>query len=195
MRLLTGPYSSNIFFKITVLAFLFILPCHPAGAQDATISDLAAVNSDTHLLVYLTVKDCFTEEMLTGVHNGIPATFTFFVNIYETREMWPDKKIFSYSFDRTLSFDNLKEQYTVTSSANNRSITTETLSEAKLLLAEVADLKTAQLDHFKPDTLYRIEVKAKLEKKTLPWYYQYLFPFSSLWDFETGWATLEFSIN
>jgi hypothetical protein len=195
MRLLTGPHSSIIFFKITVLALLFIFPCHPARAQDATISDLAAVNSDTHLLVYLTVKDCFTEEMLTGVHNGIPATFTYLVDIYETRKMWPDKKIFSYSFDRTLSFDNLKEQYTVISSEKNRSLTTENLSEAKQLIAEVVDLKTAQLDHFKPDTLYRIEVKAKLEKKTLPWYYQYLFPFSSLWDFETGWATLEFSIN
>lgn len=187
----------RLFFTLNtiLLIVLLVFPLPEARAQDVSVSDLAVVNSDSHLLVYLTVRDCFTDEIMTGIHNGIPATFTYYVEIYESRKMWPDKKVFSYSFDRTLSFDNLKELYTVVSTDSGRSTTTEKLADAKQLMAEVTDLRTASLDIFKQDRSYHIKIKAKLEKKTLPWYYQYLFPFSSFWDFETDWKTLVFSIT
>jgi len=47
------------------------------------------------------------------------------------------------------------------------------------------------LKEIAPNSSYVIKVKAKLARKTLPLYFHYLIPFTSLWDFETKWHELK----
>jgi hypothetical protein len=183
--------------KGPLLILLFLLCVVLAGpgsvlAKEASIADLVVSNSDTDLLLYLTVRDCFTAEMETGLHNGIPATFTFYVDLYQTRNAWPDRKIVSHVFDRTLTYDNLKEEYSIISSTNNKNATTQSLDQAKTLMSQVMDFNVIDLNRLDTEASYRLRVKVKLAKKTLPLYFHYLIPFSSLWDFETDWYTIEF---
>jgi hypothetical protein len=175
-----------------LLSFLNLVIPRPLAAQEAMITDFTVSNSDTHLLLYLTVTDCFTEEMETGLHNGIPATFTYYVELYKTRKTWPDRKLASHVFYRTLTYDNLKEEYSIISSTNNKIATTQLLSQAKTLMAEVTDFKAVDINQLEANASYKLQVKVKLARKTLPLYFHYLIPFSSLWDFETDWRTLSF---
>ena len=48
------------------------------------------------------------------------------------------------------------------------------------------------MEEIDPDSSYIINVKTKLARKTLPLYFHYLIPFTSLWDFETDWYTIDF---
>ena len=50
--------------------------------QEAAITDFTAANSETHLLIYLTVTNWLTQEMESAIHNGIPITFAFSVDLY-----------------------------------------------------------------------------------------------------------------
>ena len=69
---------------------------------------------------------------------------------------------------------------------------TSSLEEAKNLMAEINDFQFYSIDQLDTETSYKVKVKAKLAKKTLPLYFHYLIPFSSLWDFETDWYELIF---
>jgi hypothetical protein len=189
--------TCNSYKRLLLTLLLLVLTCVTgpgnASGREASIEDMFVTNSDSDLLLYLTVRDCFTKEMETGLHNGIPATFTFFVDLYQTRNAWPDRKIVSHVFNRTLTFDNLKEEYTIISSTNNNNATTQSLSRAKIRMSELSDFSVVNLQRLEADATYKLRVKVKLAKKTLPLYFHYLIPFSSLWDFETDWHIVQFN--
>jgi len=167
-----------------------LLQPHTLYAQEATITDFTVSNSDTQLLLYLTVTDCFTDDMESAIHNGIPATFTYYVDIYRERPNWPDKKIRKYEFDHIIEYDSLKKEYRIKRDDKNDSKMTTSTDEAKMLMSEVNGFEILPLAEIDPDSTYKIKVKAKLARKTLPLYFHYLIPFASLWDFETEWHEL-----
>ena len=177
---------------LLLLLFLFsgVFQARQLYAQEATITEFTVSNSNDQLTLYLTVDNCFTDEMLAAVHNGIPITFTFYVNIYRERSGWFDKKIREYQFNHTMKYDNLKKEYTVHREENGDSRSTSSLDAAKLIMAEINGLDVLPLKEIDPHESYRIEAKAKLARKSLPLYFHYLIPFTSLWDFETDWHQL-----
>lgn len=177
---------------LLLLLFLFsvIFQARQLYAQEATITEFTVSNSNDQLTLYLTVNNCFTDEMLAAVHNGIPITFTFYVNIYRERSGWFDKKIREYQFNHTMKYDSLKKEYTVQREENGDSRSTSSLDEAKLIMAEINGFDVLPLKEIAPHEIYRIEAKAKLARKSLPLYFHYLIPFTSLWDFETDWHQL-----
>ena len=181
-------YSLLLPFFICLLANL--LQARTLYAQDATIKDFTVSNSDTQLSLYLTVTDCFTDDMEVAIHNGIPATFTYYVDIYRKRSNWPDKKIRKYEFNHILEFDSLKKEYRIQRDEKNDSKLTTSLDEAKVLMSEINGFKMLPLEEIDSKASYIIKVKAKLARKTLPLYFHYLIPFTSLWDFETEWHEL-----
>jgi hypothetical protein len=182
----------RILLLLTLIIWVGLTSPRYGLAAEATIKDFFVNNSDTHILLYLTVINCFTEEMETGIENGIPATFTYTIELYQKRNNWPDKKIISHVLHRTLAYDNLKEEYAIVSSANNTTITTPSLNQAKGLMTEISGFPVVGISRLQRNTTYKLRVKVKLAKKTLPLYFHYLIPFSSLWDFDTNWHTIEF---
>jgi hypothetical protein len=183
---------SNLFYAVLFfILFTIFKPVH-IQAQEATIEDFTVSNSESQLLLYLTVKDCFTDEMETAIHNGIPATFTFYVDLYQMRKTWPDKKIASLNFNHIMGYDSLKKEYKIQRTEKNGHKMTSSLEEAKNLMSEINDFQFYSIDQLDTETSYKVKVKAKLAKKTLPLYFHYLIPFSSLWDFETDWHELIF---
>ena len=182
----------KLFYPVLFFVVVTVFQPLQLQAQEATITDFTVSNSESQLLLYLTVKDCFTDEMETAIHNGIPATFTFYVDLYQLRKAWPDKKIASVNFNHIMDYDSLKKEYKIQRSEKNDHKLTSSLEEAKKLMSEINDFQFYPMDQLNAETSYKIKVKAKLAKKTLPLYFHYLIPFSSLWDFETGWHELIF---
>lgn len=188
----TQPAGNRLFLAVLICLLTGFSAPAPLRAEEAFIKDIIVTNSDTHLLLYLTVKNCFTGEMENGISKGIPATFTYYVDLYENRRRWPDRKIASLAFNRSLSYDNLKEEYRIDYQEKNKLVVVSSLAEAKTQMAEINGLNVIRLTDLDRNSTYRIMVKAKLAKKTLPLYFHYLIPITSLWDFETDWHTLEF---
>lgn len=199
IRQKTGRFSINILYKkmrTLLILLLSLTACladpRPLLAQKATIEDIIITNSDSEVLVYFSVADCMTDEILDGVHNGIPATFTFYIDLQMIRNAWPDHELASHTFSHTLTYDSLKEEYHVFLSEKNKEKITTSLEEAKKLMTEANGFKTTKLAELLPDRTYQLMVKVKLAEKTLPLYFHYLIPFSSLWDIETDWYTRQF---
>ena len=186
--------SRHFFCSLPLLLFLclfsILLQARTLYAQEATITDFTVSNSDSQLLLYLTVTDCFTDDMESAIHNGIPATFTYYVEIYRKRSNWPDKKISKYEFNHIMEYDSLKKEYRIQRDEKDDSKVTTSPDEAKMIMSEINGFKMLSLAEIDHQSSYIIRVKATLARKTLPLYFHYLIPFTSLWDFETEWHEL-----
>lgn len=156
-------------------------------------TDVIVTTSDTHLLFFGELKNSLTPQMIEGLHSGIPLTFTFFVELEKVLSNWPDKEITSIEFNHSLSYDTLKQLYTIeTEELSKKSHTVKTLEEALPLINEINGLKIVELEALEPDQTYRLRVKADLHKKTLPFKLRSVVPFVSWWDLNTDWHSIEF---
>ena len=187
MRLLTKKNMGIL------LCIVIMLQPAMVYAQDATLKNIIVTNTRDDLLIYLTVEGAFRENMETAISSGVPATFSFFVNLYQTRSFWFDKNITELEILHTIKYDTLKTEYVVERSwdGNNQRVL-KSFGEAKKLMAEIDSLKVVELNRLEKGNQYQIRAKAKLSKLTLPFYLHYVLFFVSLWDFDTDWYTIDF---
>ena len=165
----------------------------PAWSDEARLTDIVVTNTRDDILIYFTVRDCFTEEMNRAIENGINTTFTFFVRLYEIRDFSLDKMIADLKVSHDVQYDNLKKIYKVRlSERNDKPIFVQDFNEAKELMSEIVELRVAELSNLRRGARYKVCMMAELDTVRLPFYLHYVFFFLSLWDFETDWYTVEF---
>jgi hypothetical protein len=186
-------------FNIRLLllcGFLLLAPpCQPLAAakETAEIKDIIVTTSEVDLLLFATVKNGFTQEMLDGVNSGIPIVFAYQMKLVKTGGNWLDTTLVEATVTHTLTFDETNKLYSVAfSDQKDKIVTTQDLEEAKQLMAELNGVKVIALTQLIPDAPYAIHFKVTLKKGSLPLGMHRLLPFSALWDFETDWRTIEF---
>ena len=187
----------KLFFLLLPLTlFIFLHTAHAENKQnkDVHFSDLIITTSKTHLLLFGLVNNGITEEMLQGLHNGIPIQFTFFVELNKKEKHWSDLQLTSLQFQHKLTYDTLQENYRL--ETNEKGPKTEIfpqLTNALKAMNEINGLQVLELSKLIPDSSYQLRIKAELYKKTLPLKLNYIVPFASWWDLETDWHTIEFT--
>ncbi len=165
-----------------------------SDGQQATIKELTATTTERSLIVFATLADNFTAEMIEVLHSGLALHFSFFVELYKTTENWPDELIASRNFQHIMAFDTLKESYKVTLEEENNKVTSfRSLLEAQKLINEINGVKIIDLQQLLPDHTYKLSIRAELYQKTLPLSLHNILPFLSWWDVETEWHTITFT--
>ena len=178
---------------VLLLAILFLSMYGLAMAKDAKLTNIIVTNTRDDLLVYLSVEGAFTETMEDAVKRGVPASFSFFINLYRTRGIWFDKKMAGLTVTHTIKYNSLKKEYAVSRSWDSNSpVVVQSFDAAKQLMTEIDSLKVIALERLEKGKQYQIQAKAKLSRVTLPYYLHYVLFFLSLWDFETDWYTIDF---
>jgi hypothetical protein len=183
--------------NIIMAGFLFLalmsVNTSAYGKDDASIYDMAVMNSEENLLLYFRLKDAFTEEMEKGIESGIPITFTFYITLFQDKAGFAKKKIISFDFNHALSYDTLKEEYSIKfDEQDERVVMVRDLEEAKKLMSEVNDLLVIDLASILSENQYTIRAKVRLGKKILPLNFHYIIPFRNFLEFNTEWAELKF---
>ncbi|NLX19145.1 MAG: DUF4390 domain-containing protein [Desulfobulbus sp.] len=178
----------------TCLALLF-LASSTFAKQDSSpeIKDIIVTTSETDLLLFATVKNGFTGRMLEDLENGIPIEFVYQLELVMTGNRFFDTTLVESTITHTLLYDETAKIYRITfSEAPDRPLSTTDLSEAKQLMAELNGVKIIPLKKLVLDAPYAIHFKVTLQKGALPLGMHRFLPFSSLWNFETDWRTIEF---
>lgn len=188
-------YTITLSFCILFLITTLPVVCFSKVSSDrkATLKELTATTSETHLIVFGTLENSFNSEMIEILHSGIPIRFSFFIELYKTAENWPKEQIVTYNFHHVMTFDTLKENYRVTlEEDNNKILPFKSLFEAQKVINEINGARIVELDQLIPNNSYLLKVRAELHQKTLPMSLQSIFPFLSWWDNETDWHSIEF---
>ncbi|MFH2219580.1 MAG: DUF4390 domain-containing protein [Pseudomonadota bacterium] len=177
---------------ITLLSFLFLFQSL-AYAQEPKLTNIIVTNTRDDLLIYLNVEGAFTEKMKSAVLSGVPTTFSFFITLYISRNLWADKEIADIKVTHAIKYDTLKKEFVVSRSwGNDEPSATQSFEEAQQLMTQIDSLKVAPLSLLEKGRPYQIRAKAELSKVTLPFYLHYVLFFVSLWDFETELAVIDF---
>ena len=191
----SDPFPRNRSKTVLVMIFLvayFVIT--PVRAEEARLTDIVATSTSEHLLLYFRVTDCFTNEMIIAIENGINTTFTFFIGLYEVRDLQLDEDIAELKVTHSIVYDNLKKVYKVRlSERHNKMILVEDFREAKNLMSRIEGVKLTDLNTLQKGTRYEIRMMAELDKIRLPLYLDYVLFFLSLWDFETDWYKVNFT--
>jgi hypothetical protein len=178
---------------LLVVPLLIIQLSLQADAAKASLTDIVVSNTGEDLVVDFRVIDCFSEDMNKAIDSGIDTTFTFFVKIYEKRDLWKDRKIDSIKVSHTIRYDILKKHYELTLSEKGPdTIIVKDFEKAKEMLASIEGLKATSISNLQTDKRYRLWMMAELDKIRLPLHLHYVFFFLSLWDFETDWYIYDF---
>ncbi len=189
--------SLRMFAGLLLLVSALVLPVSKAAvlaAEGARIEELAVINSERDLLFYCVLRDAFSPEMEQGVKNGIPVSFNFFVELYQARGGGGERKVINRAFTHTMTYDSLKEQFTVELEEHGAlALSFHELEEARSAMNRVNDFHLVELAAMEKGSGYVVRVRARLAKKDLPLNFQYIMPFGQLWTFETDWKSLAFS--
>lgn len=189
----------KVFLFVFIFAALFALSSRhtisvAANEEEPGFSEITVTSSSSHLLFFAQLNNSFTEEMIAGLHSGLPLKFTFFVELAPTAAGWSSAQSRSLATNHIVQYDTLKETYTVEiEESGKRFHTFETLQEAKEAANDINGLRIAELSALQPDTSYSIRVRADLFKKTLPMGLHRFIPFISWWDITTDWFSITFT--
>ncbi len=160
----------------------------------AALDDIVVTNTRDSLLVYFTVSNCFTDEIIEAIENGIPTSFLFFIKLYEKKDMWFDREVASLTVNHEITYDNLRKVYTVRRSSNGEERVTHAsgFEEARKLMSEIVGVNLADLSALDKGKKYRVSMMAQLDKVELPFALHHILFFVKLWDFETPWYNIDF---
>ena len=187
------PLLIKLISLCSVLVLLYPSLLLATNEHSPEIKDIIVTTSDNDLLLFATVKNCFTQDMLDGVRNGIPVVFTYQLKLVKTSNNWIDTSLVEEAVTHTMTFDQSKKEYHIAfSHQDGKDVATADLEQAKQLMAELNGIKVIALSQLVAAAPYAIHFKVTLKKGSLPLGMHRLIPFSSLWDFETDWRTIEF---
>ena len=179
--------SQNIWLIGGIAFFLVLIFPLSAFCQRAAIKNVQVKGGSEVWKISFDVENCFTEKMEEAVQSGIRTTFTFYVNLYQKRSWWKDRKVASAEFRHTVQYHPIQKVFQVRLGEGQTYRVASSMEEAKKLMSEVRELEIRSSSPFDPGVPGYFRIKAELDPVRLPLHLEYLFFFVSLWDFETDW--------
>lgn len=182
------PCLIHLWVILMALSCLIAPPTSQA-ADEPFIQRVIVTNTTTDLLVYFDVDGAFaSEEIRQAVFAGIPTTFTYQIELIETRRVRRDATIIRLEVKRTIKYDPVAQKFTVTDRGHSgETTTTNDWSWAQQLMTDVSGLRIIPLAAIERGATYRLRIRALIHKPKLPPVLSLIFFFVPLGDIETEW--------
>lgn len=169
------------------------LPTTPALEAVANVLRIEPVVIDGQLSMDIDTDLSLNGTMRQALERGLPLFFSLDVQISQPRWWWLNKELVDITLTRRLSFNNLTQQWRV--STGDLSITLLSFEEALSALRRVRNWPVALSDRFNPDTTYKGRVRIRLDTTQLARPLQ-LDPVNrNDWALSSPWKAFEFMIR
>ena len=197
-----APYVFEIMKKLFVIIVCCIgisfsgFHVSTATAKNiAEIVDIEIAQDPDYLKVSFSIRDCFTPSLEEAIQSGVPTTFRILVVLEKPGALFFSTQVLDVVLEHTIKYDYLKNEYHVQLPENpDATLVTKDFIEARRWMSTVKDLPLIPLWRLQKDQVYQLRIKAELSKVELPLFFRYIFFFVSLWDFETDWQNVTFSL-
>jgi len=172
-------------FVVALIIIASLVTGGVAISKEASIEDLT-IELNGQIEVSFHVADCCTEKLGEAIRSGVPTTFTFRMNLYLERNLWPDKKLASLKFKHRIKYDNITKEYQFQLEESEHNLSVKDFEKAKEVMAKVNGAKLMPKQYY-------LDVKAEIDPVRLPFGLEHIFFFLSFWDVETDWLRYEFT--
>ena len=181
-----------IFIFIMTVSFVFCTNLF--ASETAVIANVQLTNTRDDLITYFKVENAFTDKICEAVLKGVPASFLFYIKLDQVTKNLMNNEVEDYKMTSTLKYNALKKEFLVSRPwKNEKPFITDSFEEAKKIMTGIDNLEITKLTNLVKGEQYKLKLKAKLDKVTLPWYLHYIFFFVAFWDFETDWHITKFT--
>jgi hypothetical protein len=183
----SGSRRTKILHRFWILGGVFYFAAGLTAAQAAEVSDLVINSTQDHLLVSVKIRDVIAGEVNASVAAEVSATIIFSIALYEVKPFWFDKNIAHHAATNTIKHHPEKNDYRLLRSWDSGPpLAVDSLNEARLLMAEVNNLKLMPLAGLEKGRDYQIRVQAVCQDKNA-------YIFSPSGCFKTDWHTVDFT--
>jgi hypothetical protein len=189
---------SSIVHKLILCltAILVAFPCFSALAKDrADIVELAVDKRGKDLEVSFRLENCFTPKMEEAIQNGVQTTFRILVAVEKPAMLLIKSQVVDFTLEHTIKYNRLNNEFQISLPEHpGKTLVTRDFNEAKRWMSTVENLPIIPTCWLRQDQEYCVKVKAELSKVELPLFFRYIFFWVALWDFETDWQKVNFSM-
>lgn len=173
--------------RFWILCGIFCLFAGLTVAHGAEISDLVMNTDQGYLMLSVKIRDVIAGEVNAAPDAEESATIIFSIALYEVKPFWFDKKIAHHTATNTIKHHPLKKEYSLLRSWDSGPpLVVDSLNQARLLVAEVNNLKLIPLAGLEKGCNYQVRVQAVCQDKNA-------YIFSSSGCFKTDWQTVDFT--
>lgn len=182
-----------------VLLSILVMLAPPAwGQQRPTLHELVLTYTDQEVLLYLSLKGGFHQELMEAIESGIPITITYYMKLYRKRGLWFDEEVLSKTIKHIVKYDALKKQYRV-SEINGLFSSIKLTKDEPTMIRWMSEIEGQPLIPFhllQPDEAYYVKAMADLKAVKSPFPLSHMPFLASLWDTGTPWTVSNpFTIN
>lgn len=179
-----------------LVAMLIIFPPFSLSAADrAEITDVWLEKEGREVEVSFRLANCFTPKMEEAIQNGVPTTFRIIVAVEKPSVMLLKSPVVDFTLEHTIKYNRLNNEFQVyLQEQPEKTFATRDFNEAKRWMSTVENLPVIHACWLRKDQQYDLKIKAELSKVELPLFLRYILFWVSLWDFETDWKKVTFSM-
>lgn len=163
-----------------------------AKAAESFLSPLAIVRQQDNLTVSTRLGGELFSSVQEAISSGIPATFSYEIEIWIKNRLWTDKSVDVEAIDRVVRFNSLTNEYQVTETSSSTAWerTSKSLEEVKEWVTRVESFPLAKLSELAPDTTYYVRARAMIKTEQSPSTIKYMLFFLPRAK-KTGWEQSE----
>ncbi|MGB6381093.1 MAG: DUF4390 domain-containing protein [Syntrophobacteria bacterium] len=156
---------TQFFLLLLIIVFL----SNVTYASKASLQDIVWDKVDGNLIVSFKLKGVFSSQLNEVVLNGTPVTFTFFVNLYQVRDLWVDKKTVNIKIDHMMKYNILQEKFIMKRSWRiDEVLVTESFAKAQKVMTEISNLKILPFDWLEMMAVTKSALRPNSAKPTYP---------------------------
>lgn len=178
-------------FKISLVFLAILLVNNPVYAKTASIANIDLFNTGKRLVLYVSLKDGFSEDIVEAIKSGVTVGITYTVVLKRKIPFFYDEEVLNRTIKRYVKFDTLKEKYKIIDD-NGRKITkriTEDFNEVIRTMAHLDSIHLISNKRLNKKEKYYVNVKAELNSKQTWFPFSYILFFMSYLNFDTPWKS------
>jgi hypothetical protein len=160
------------------------------GQARPALHELVLTHTDQEVLLYLSLKGGFHQELMEAIESGIPITITYYMRLYRKRGLWFDEEVLAKTIKHIVKYDALKKQYRVSEINGLFSNIKVTKHEPTMVrwMSEIEGQPLIPFHLLQPDEEYYVKAMADLKAVKSPFPLSHIPFLASLWDTGTPWT-------
>jgi hypothetical protein len=180
---------------IRITAALLLLLCLLSCAENGRINDIMVMDDTSNVLVYARLQNLLKDDTEKLIYAGIPVTCTFYVNFYQERPYWIDRRLSHLVVRNAIKYDNVKKNIYVKTHLNEKKMETaefRDVESAEACLLDLNGVSVVNIRSLDNKEKYYVTIKAKVEKDGPSRFVRYILFFLPFMETETNWYRKEF---
>lgn len=159
----------------------------------ASVNRIEPLVLNGQLMIDIDTELSLNPTMVQALERGLPLFFSIDVEIDQSRWWWFDRVLVDTTLTRRLSFNNLTQQWRV--STGDLSLTFSSFEESLMALRRVRNWSVALSDRFEPGTTYNGRARLRLDSTQLARPLQLDPANRNNWALSSPWKRFEFMIR